>query len=149
MKLKSGSKAPSFAAKNQDGKLISLKDYKGKKLVLYFYPQDDTPTCTKEACNLRDNYKLLMKQGYIVLGVSPDNEKKHKKFITKYKLPFDLIADMEHKIADSYGVWGEKTLFGRTYMGILRTTFVINESGVIDEIIEKVESGDHANQILK
>ncbi len=116
--------------------------------MLYFYPQDDTPTCTNEACNLRDNYKTLLKQGYHVLGVSPDTEKKHQKFIAKYKLPFDLLADPELKIIKAYGVWGKKELFGRKYMGVRRTTFVIDDSGLIKEIIEKVISKDHSAQIM-
>lgn len=149
MSLKAGDKAPDFELKNQKGELVRLTDLAGKKIVLYFYPQDDTPTCTTEACNLRDNYKALQKAGYTVLGVSPDSEKKHQKFITKYKLPFDLLADEGHKIAETYGVWGQKTLFGISYMGILRTTFLIDEKGVIEEVISAVKSKEHTKQILK
>ncbi len=142
-------KAPDFEAKNQQGEIVNLAQYKGKKLVLYFYPKDDTPGCTKEACNLRDNYTDLKKQGYEVLGVSPDNEAKHQKFIGKYDLPFDLLADPEHTVSEAYGVWVEKNMYGRTYMGIKRTTFIINEEGVVEEIIKKVKTDDHTKQILK
>ncbi len=148
MGLQAGDVAPDFTSKDQDGKTVKLSDYKGKKVVLYFYPQDDTPTCTKEACNLRDNYDMLLKKGYVVLGVSPDNEKSHLKFIKKHNLPFPLLADTERAIVDAYGVWGEKTTFGKTYMGILRTTFVIDEQGVISEVIAKVDSANHTGQIL-
>ncbi len=142
-------KAPDFEAKNQQGEIVNLAQYKGKKLVLYFYPKDDTPGCTKEACNLRDNYTDLKKQGYEVLGVSPDNEAKHQKFIGKYDLPFDLLADPEHTVSEAYGVWIEKNMYGRTYMGIKRTTFIINEEGIVEEIIKKVKTDDHTKQILK
>jgi peroxiredoxin Q/BCP len=144
-----GKKAPAFKGKDQNGRPISLADYKGKKIVLYFYPEDDTPTCTVQACNLRDNFSLLKKQGFIVVGVSPDEEKKHKKFETKYDLPFTLIADADHKIIDSYGVWGEKQLYGRTYMGLHRTTFLIDEKGVIRKIFLKPKSKQHTEEILK
>src|SRR5215467_13213224 len=123
--LKEGEIAPRFSGINQDGKKIFLSDLAGKKVVLYFYPEDDTPTCTIQACNLRDNYSLLKKKGFVVIGVSPDSEKKHKKFEKKFSLPFTLIADPGHSIIDLYGVWGEKELFGRKYMGVHRTTFVI------------------------
>ena len=146
--LKVGDKAPVFQAKDEDGNEISLKDYSGKKIVLYFYPKDDTPTCTKQACNLRDNYKKLNKEGYEILGVSTDHEKSHKKFIKKYNLPFKLIADPDRIINELYGVWQEKTTFGKTYMGTVRTTFIINEKGIITEIISKVVSAEHAEQIL-
>ncbi len=149
MLLKQGDKAPAFTITDQDGKPQSLKDYKGKKVVLYFYPQDDTETCTKEACNLRDNFAALKKKGIVVLGVSPDNEKSHKKFEKKYSLPFTLLADTANKIIDAYGVWGEKMLFGRKYMGLLRTTFLINEDGKIDHIIDKVDSKNHSVQIME
>jgi peroxiredoxin Q/BCP len=148
MSLKSGDKAPVFSATNQDGKVLTNSDFAGKKLVLYFYPKDDTPGCTAEACSLRDNYAELLKQGYAVLGVSPDNEKKHQKFIAKFELPFDLLADTDNKIATDYGVWVEKSMYGRKYMGIARTTFIIDEKGNIAEIIEKVETSRHAGQIL-
>ncbi|KAA0991457.1 thioredoxin-dependent thiol peroxidase [Dyadobacter aurulentus] len=148
MGLEVGQPAPAFSAKDQNGKEVKLSDFKGKKLILYFYPKDNTPTCTTQACNLRDNYKMLLKKGYKVLGVSVDDEKSHLKFIKKYDLPFPLLADTTHKMVEDYRVWGEKTLFGRNYMGVLRTTFVINEQGVIEEIIQKVESKNHAGQIL-
>ncbi|CAG5071082.1 Putative peroxiredoxin bcp [Dyadobacter sp. CECT 9623] len=148
MGLEVGQPAPTFSAKDQDGKEVKLSDFKGKKLILYFYPKDNTPTCTTQACNLRDNYKLLLKKGYKVLGVSNDDEKSHLKFIKKYDLPFPLLADTDHKMVEDYQVWGEKNTFGRTYMGVLRTTFVINEEGIIEEIIQKVESKNHAGQIL-
>lgn len=146
--LEIGKKAPAFSVPDQNGNIRTLKEFEGKKLVLYFYPKDDTPTCTNEACNLRDNYKKLLKAGYQVVGVSPDEPKKHLKFIDKYDLPFDLLSDVDNKMAIKYGVWGEKSLYGRKYMGILRTTFIINEKGKIEEIIEKVVSKDHAAQIL-
>ena len=148
-KLKAGKKAPAFSVTNQDGKLISLKDFKGKKLVLYFYPQANTPTCTTESCNLSDNYKLLQKAGYEVLGVSPDSEKKQASFKKKFNLPFDLLADTEHKVIKAFDVWGEKTTFGKTYEGLIRTTFLIDENGVIEDVIEKVEAKNHAAQILE
>lgn len=147
--LKAGDKAPLFTCLNQNNLPISLVNLKGKKVVIYFYPADNTPTCTEEACNLRDNYKALLKSGYVVLGISPDSVKKHQNFIAKYKLPFDLLADTDLEIHHLYGVWAEKMLFGKKYMGTLRTTFVINEKGIIDEIISEVKSKDHANQILK
>ena len=146
--LLEGTKAPAFKGKDQNGKAISLADYKGKKVVLYFYPEDDTPTCTVQACNLRDNFGLLKKNGFIVLGVSPDEEKKHKKFEAKYDLPFTLIADADHSIIDKYGVWGEKKLYGRTYMGLHRTTFLIDEKGVIRKIFLKPKSKQHTEEIL-
>lgn len=148
MTLKKGSKAPDFSANNEKGELVTLADFKGKKLALYFYPKDNTPGCTEEACNLRDNYHLLLKQGYAVLGVSPDSEKKHSNFIKKYDLPFSLLADTDHKICEDYGVWGEKMMFGRKYMGVIRTTFIIDEKGKISEIISAVDTKEHASQIM-
>jgi thioredoxin-dependent peroxiredoxin len=148
MGLQVGDPAPGFSVKDQDGKEVKLSDLKGEKVVLYFYPKDNTPTCTNQACNIRDNYGALLKKGYKVFGVSPDNEKSHQRFIKKHGLPFPLLADTEHKMVEAYGVWGEKTLFGRTYMGVLRTTFVINKKGIIEEIISKVESSKHTDQIL-
>jgi thioredoxin-dependent peroxiredoxin len=148
MELKVGDKAPDFSLLNQKGKTITLDSLKGKKVVLYFYPQDSTPTCTVEACNLRDNNKLLQKQGYTVLGISPDSVQRHVNFIAKQNLPFDLLADTETKMVQDYGVWAEKKMFGRTYMGVLRTTFILDEKGIITEIIRKVVSKDHAAQIL-
>lgn len=146
--LKEGDKAPAFSGKDQDGKKISLSVYKGKKVVLYFYPQDNTPTCTVQACNLRDNFKVLEKEGITVLGISPDDEKSHKKFEAKFSLPFTLIADPDHAIIDAYGVWGEKQLYGRKYMGLHRTTFLIDEKGVIRKIFLKPKSKMHAEEIL-
>lgn len=145
--LKEGDKAPAFSGKNQKGEKISLSDYKGKKLVLYFYPQDDTPTCTIQACNLRDNFSLLKQKGFEILGVSPDDEKSHQKFEAKYSLPFDLLRC--HKIIDKYGVWGEKQLYGRKYMGLHRTTFVIDEKGVIRKIFLRPKNKQHAGEIIK
>jgi peroxiredoxin Q/BCP len=146
--LQEGDKAPAFKGKDQNGNPVSLADYKGKKLVLYFYPEDDTPTCTVQACNLRDNYGLLKKEGFEVLGVSPDEEKKHKKFEAKYNLPFTLLADPEHKIIDKYGVWDEKQLYGRKYMGILRTTFLVDEKGIIRKIFLRPKNKQHAEEIV-
>jgi peroxiredoxin Q/BCP len=147
-KLQVGDKAPNFKANNQLNEEVSLKDFKGKKLVLYFYPKDSTPGCTSEACDLRDNYKTFQKKGYDILGVSPDSSKSHVKFIEKYELPFSLLADEEHSVAIAYGVWGEKSMYGKKYMGILRTTFVIDENGKIEKIIDKVDTKAHTNQIL-
>ncbi|HLF45025.1 MAG TPA: thioredoxin-dependent thiol peroxidase [Chitinophagaceae bacterium] len=146
--LKEGDKAPVFSGRNQDGEKISLTDFKGKKLVLYFYPQADTPTCTIESCNLRNNYSLLKKNGFEVLGVSPDEEKTQKKFEKKYKLPFPLLADTSHTILKKYGVWDWKILFGREYMGVLRTTFIIDEKGIIKKIFTKPKNKAHAEEIL-
>ncbi len=147
--LTEGSKAPVFKGIDQNGKTVSLADYKGQKVVLYFYPEDDTPTCTIQACNLRDNYALLKKNGWTVLGISPDDVQKHKKFETKFNLPFTLIADPEHKIIDKYGVWGEKQLYGRKYMGLHRTTFLIDEKGVIRKIFLRPKNKQHAEEIVK
>ena len=146
--LSEGQKAPAFKAKDQNGNPVSLADYKGKKLAIYFYPEDDTPTCTVQACNLRDNFSLLKQHGITILGVSPDEVKKHKKFENKYDLPFTLIADPEKKIVDKYGLWGEKTLYGRTYMGLHRTTFLIDEKGVIRKIFLKPKSKQHSEEII-
>lgn len=146
--LKVGDEAPEFSVTNQDGDVVSSKDLKGQKVVLFFYPKDDTPGCTSEACNLRDNYRTFQKQGYTVLGVSPDTEKKHRKFIDKYEFQYDLLADVDKKVLSAYGVWGPKTFMGRTYEGVHRTTFVINEQWTITAIIEKVKTKDHSNQIF-
>ena len=146
--LKIGDKAPEIDALDQDGNHIGLEQYAGKKVVLYFYPKDNTPGCTIESCNLRDNYDHLLKQGYEVIGVSADSEKKHQNFIRKFKLPFRLIADTDKKVLDDYGVWGEKKFMGRTYQGIHRTTFIISENGMIEDIIKKVKTLNHTKQIL-
>jgi peroxiredoxin Q/BCP len=142
-------KAPDFKGINQNGETISLAGFKGKKLILYFYPKDDTPGCTAEACNLNDNYEYWISKGYEVVGVSPDNEASHRKFIQKYGLKFNLIADPEKKILQAYGVWGEKMNYGKTYMGVIRTTFVIDEKGTIEKIFSKVDTKEHTNQIVK
>jgi len=149
MTLTIGDKAPAFKGKNQDGKTVQLSDYKGKKLVLYFYPKDNTPGCTAQACNLKDNYAALRKAGFEIVGISSDDEKSHTKFITKFDLPFDLIADTDKIIHDAYGVWVEKSMYGRTYMGTARTTFIIDEKGKIEDIIQKVNTKDHTSQIIK
>ena len=146
--LKEGDKAPSFSGTDQDGKKVSLADYKGKKLVLYFYSEAGSPTCTIESCNLRDNYALLKKNGFEVLGVSPDTEEKQKKFELKYKLPFPLLADAANKITEIYGVRDMKKLFGREYMGILRTTFIIDEKGIIRVVFTKPKNKAHAEEII-
>ena len=147
--LKAGDKAPSFKTTNQDGKVISLDGLKGKKVVLYFYPKDSTPGCTMQACNLRDNYEALQKANYVVLGVSADTEKLHKRFIEKQSIPFDLLMDEDKTIIQAYGVWGLKKFMGREFDGIHRTTFLIDEEGIIEEVIMKVKTKDHTNQILK
>lgn len=146
--LTEGTKAPNFSGVNEKGETVSLKDFKGKKLVLYFYPKDNTPGCTAESCDLRDNYHTFQKKGYEVLGVSPDSVKSHIKFIDKFELPFSLLADEDHSIAEAFGAWGEKSMYGRKYMGILRSTFVINEKGVIEKVIDKVDTKAHAKQLL-
>ncbi|MDP3930156.1 MAG: thioredoxin-dependent thiol peroxidase [Bacteroidota bacterium] len=148
MTLQAGDKAPAFSVKNEKGETLSLKDFKGKKLVLYFYPKDDTPGCTAEACDLRDNYEQFLNNGYAILGVSPDNATKHQKFIDKYELPFSLLADEDHAVSIAYGTWGEKSMYGKKYMGILRTTFIIDEKGTIEKVIEKVDTKKHAKQIM-
>ena len=148
-KLKAGDKAPDFKVHDENGKVRSLKDFKGKKLVLYFYPKDNTPGCTKEACNLRDNYTKFKKAGYEVIGVSTDSESSHKKFIEKQSLPFSLLADTDMELVKAYDVYGDKVLYGKKYKGVFRTTFVINEKGVIEEVITDVDTSAHAEQILK
>ncbi len=149
MNLKAGDVAPDFSVNDQDGNPIKLSDFKGKKVVLYFYPKDNTPGCTSESCNLRDNYQALQKAGYEILGVSKDNEKSHRKFIDKFELPFTLLADTEKDIHEKYGTWIEKSMYGRKYMGTARVTFLIDEDGKIEEIIEKVKTKDHTAQILR
>jgi peroxiredoxin Q/BCP len=146
--LKAGEKAPDFTAKDQNGKQVSLSDFKGKNVILYFYPKDDTPGCTAEACSFRDNYQSLVSQGFAVIGVSTDSEKSHKKFETKYSLPFTLIADEDKVINEAYGVWAEKSMYGKTYMGTARTTFVISPEGLISTIITKVDNANATQQVL-
>lgn len=148
IELTEGQKAPDFKAKDQNGKSISLSDLSGKDIILYFYPKDDTPGCTAEACSYRDNYQSLLKEGFEVLGVSTDDEKSHQKFITKYSLPFSLIADTDKKIVEAYGVWVEKNMYGKKYMGIARKTFIIDKNGLIRKIIDKVDTKDSSGQIL-
>lgn len=147
--LKEGDPAPDFSVSNEKGQLVKLADYKGKKLVLYFYPKDDTPGCTAQACSLRDSYGAFQAKGYEILGVSPDSVKKHVKFQDKYQLPFALLADEDHAVSEAYGVWGEKKFMGRTYMGIHRSTFVIDAQGNIERIIVKVDTGKHSEQLLQ
>jgi len=149
MALSVGNPAPAFTSKDQNGNPISLSDFKGKRVILYFYPKDNTPGCTAESCNLRDNYGELQKQGYVVLGISSDDEKSHRKFIEKFELPFPLIADTDKTVHEAYGTWVEKSMYGRKYMGTARTTFLIDEKGDISEIIEKVNTSNHTAQILK
>jgi thioredoxin-dependent peroxiredoxin len=146
--LKEGSTAPAFKANDADGNSISLKDLRGQKVVLYFYPKDDTPGCTKEACSFRDGFAKFKRRGIKVIGVSPDKETAHKKFAAKYDLPFTLLADTDKSIAEAYGVWAEKKFMGRTYMGVLRTTFLIDEKGKIKKIFEKVKPEEHASEVL-
>ena len=148
MALEPGDKAPDFKVNDQDGNPVQLSDLKGKKVVLYFYPKDNTPGCTAEACNLRDNYSRFQKEGYEVLGVSTDSEKSHRNFIEKQQLPFRLLADTEKEIHEKYGTWVEKSMYGRKYMGTARKTFIIDENGKIEQIIEKVKTKDHTSQIL-
>jgi peroxiredoxin Q/BCP len=146
--LKAGDPAPFFSGVNENSQPVSLADYKGKKLVLYFYPKDDTPGCTAEACSLRDNYHRLQAEGYEILGVSPDTPKKHQAFIKKYDLPFSLISDESKEVLNAYSVWGPKSFMGRSYDGVIRTTFIIDKNGIIEEVITDVKTKDHANQIL-
>ena len=148
MTLKPGTKAPNFSVNDQDGNLVKLSDLKGKKIVLYFYPKDMTSGCTAQACSLRDNYKVLQKLGYEIFGVSTDDEKSHQKFIAKEKLPFRLLADTNKALHEKYGTWVEKSMYGRKYMGTARVTFLIDEDGIIEDIIEKVDTKNHADQIL-
>lgn len=148
MALSVGDPAPDFTATNQHGDPLTLSDYRGRKVVLYFYPKDDTPGCTAQACSLRDNYTELKKAGYEVLGVSIDPEKTHTKFIAKYNLPFSLVADTDKSVVEAYGVWQEKSMYGKTYMGTVRKTFIIDENGLITDIIEKIDTKNHATQIL-
>lgn len=149
--IQKGEKAPLFESKDQDGKTIRLADFlnKGKKIVLYFYPKDNTSGCTAQACNLRDNYQQLLDNGFEVIGVSVDDEKSHQKFIKKHNLPFPLVADTDRSVVEAYGVWQEKSMYGRKYMGTLRVTFIINAEGIVEEVIDKVKTSDHSKQILK
>lgn len=148
MSLKIGDKAPDFSIEDQNDNIVKLSDYLGKKVVLYFYPKDNTPGCTAQACNLRDNFDQLTNKGYIILGVSTDTAKKHQNFISKHDLPFTLLADTEKKVHALYDTWKEKQLYGRKYMGTVRTTFVIDEKGIVNNIIEKVKTKEHTSQIM-
>jgi thioredoxin-dependent peroxiredoxin len=148
MPIKKGLPAPSFSLKDDEGKTRSLSDFKGIKIVLYFYPKDDTPGCTTEACNFRDDYSAYVDAGITILGVSPDSVNSHRKFREKYHLPFSLLADEDHKIADAYGVWGQKKFMGKDYMGVLRTTFIVDESGRIAHVFEDIKPADHSKEIL-
>jgi thioredoxin-dependent peroxiredoxin len=148
VQLKEGMKAPDFEGIDQNGNVVKLGDLKGKKVLLYFYPKDNTSGCTAEACNLRDNHDSFINKGFVVIGVSPDSEKSHKGFASKYSLPFPLIADTTKKILTDYGVWGEKKMYGRSFMGVLRTSFIIDEKGMIEKIITKVDTGEHTKQIF-
>ena len=143
-----GDKVPDFESVDQDGNKVSLSHYIGKKVIIYFYPKDNTPGCTKQACNLRDNYQRLQEEGYEILGVSTDSGKSHLKFIDKYSLPFKLLVDTDKVVHDVFGTWGEKQMYGRKYMGTLRKTFVINEQGILEKIIDKVKTQDHTDQII-
>jgi len=146
--LTEGDKAPDFTARDQNGKTVSLSDFKGKKVILYFYPKDDTPGCTAEACSFRDNYQSMLGKGFEVIGISTDDEKSHKKFETKYSLPFTLIADPDKSIVEAYGVWVEKNMYGKKYMGTARKTFIIDESGTINKIIDKVDTQNSSQQVM-
>ena len=147
--LKEGDKAPDFTAKEQNGTTVKLKDLKGQRVALYFYPKDDTPGCTKEACSFRDADDIYRSKGIKVFGVSVDDEASHQKFISKFQLPFDLLADTDHKIVEAYGVWGEKSMYGRKYMGTMRKTFLIDEQGKIAKIFDKVDVSKHADEVLE
>jgi len=149
IKLNIGDKAPEFKGLDQEGNRLALEDFTGSKLILYFYPKDNTPGCNAEACNLRDNYQMWLNKGYKVIGVSPDSQASHQKFITKFDLPFPLISDTDKDIIKAYGAWGPKKLYGREYEGLLRSTFVINEDGIIEQVFMKVKTKDHTNQILE
>jgi peroxiredoxin Q/BCP len=146
--LKEGDLAPAIKAVDQSGELITLEEYRGKKIVLYFYPKDNTPGCTAESCDLRDNYSQFIEKGFEVIGVSADSEKSHQKFISKYNLPFRLISDEDKKVLKDYNAWGEKKLYGKSYMGVLRKTYIIDEKGYVEKIIEKVKTKEHSRQIL-
>ena len=146
--LKEGDLAPAINATDENGELITLEDYRGKKVVLYFYPRDNTPGCTAEACDLRDNYSQFIEQGFEIIGVSADSEKSHRKFKSKYELPFRLISDVDRKVLQDYGAWGEKKLYGKSFLGLIRLTFIINEDGYVEKIIKKVKTKEHSKQIF-
>ena len=146
--LKVGDLAPAISARDENGALISLEEYRGKKVVLYFYPKDNTPGCTAEACDLRDNYSRFMEEGFEIIGVSADSQESHTRFKSKYDLPFRLISDEDHRVLKDYDAWGEKKMYGKTYMGVLRKTFIINEEGKVEKIIEKVKTKEHSKQIF-
>ncbi|MEM1320027.1 MAG: thioredoxin-dependent thiol peroxidase [Bacteroidota bacterium] len=146
--LKAGDTAPDFSGVNEKNETVSLGDFRGQKLILFFYPKDNTPGCTAEACNLRDNYDMLRSKGYALLGVSPDSARKHQNFINKFEFPFSLLADTEQEVLKAYGVWGEKQMYGRKYMGVFRTTFIIDENGVIEKVVTKVNTKDHTAQLM-
>jgi len=147
-KLKEGDSAPAIKARDENGELITLEEYRGKKVVLFFYPKDNTPGCTAEACDLRDNYSQFLEQGFEIIGVSADSEKSHINFKSKHKLPFRLISDVDRKVLQDYDAWGEKKMYGKSYMGILRKTYIINEEGYVEKIIEKVKTKEHSKQIF-
>ncbi len=147
--VKEGDLAPAIKARDENGKMITLEEFRGKKVVLYFYPKDNTPGCTAEACDLRDHYSRFLEQGFEIIGVSADSEKSHQNFKNKYKLPFSLISDVDKKVLQAYGAWGEKSMYGKSYMGILRKTFIINEEGYVEKIIEKVKTKEHSKQIFE
>jgi thioredoxin-dependent peroxiredoxin len=146
--IATGTKIPDMTLTDQDGKPISLQDFAGQKVVLFFYPKDSSPSCTKEVCSLRDGYEVLREKGFEVLGVSPDSEASHQKFIEKQNLPYRLISDPDHELAEAFGAWGEKNMYGKTYMGLIRSTFLIDEAGTVSHVIDKVKTKDHAQQIL-
>lgn len=146
--LKEGDLAPAINAVDENGELITLEKYRGKRVVLFFYPKDNTPGCTAEACDLRDNYSQFIKQGFEIIGISADSEKSHLNFKSKFGLPFPLISDVDKKVLNDYGAWGEKTLYGKSYMGVLRKTFIVNEDGYVEKIIEKVKTNEHSKQIF-
>jgi len=146
--LKEGDLAPAINATDENGELITLEEYRGKKVVLYFYPRDNTPGCTAEACDLRDNYSQFIEQGFEIIGVSDDTEKSHRKFKSKYELPFRLISDVDRKVLQDYGAWGEKKLYGKSFLGLIRLTFIINEDGYVEKIIKKVKTKEHSKQIF-
>ncbi len=148
LELKEGDLAPAIKAVDQSGELITLEEYRGKKIVLYFYPKDNTPGCTAESCDLRDNYSQFIEKGFEVIGVSADSEKSHQKFISKYNLPFRLISDEDKKVLKDYNAWGEKKMYGKSYMGVLRKTYIIDEKGYVEKIIEKVKTKEHSRQIF-